>query len=547
MKRISSLSSFLVAAALAATATGAAAPLDGIDPRELDWSLPKGARIEGERLVAEIPAEDGPRNVWCAATLDVGEALAAMRCVAAHVRFRAEGVSEPKEAWQGVKVQFVFDPPSGGGRIYRSVDTARGTYGWTNVTARISPLRDAATKDGNAMLVLGLEACTGRAEFDLAALRIEFEDVGLSPVNQDWIVRYPDEIPGDLMPRSGDLQARRADLAPEGRLHASQRRMPLRGCMLPARATTEDDIETLHRWGATMARFQIMRRFLSVEDNQDLPEYWSWVDSRLDNLEDVLGWAQARGMKICVDLHSFPGGLRAGDRDSNMLHDEKWAAAFVETWRRIATRFNGHPALYGYDLVNEPKQISFAPISYWEIQRRAAEAVRAIDPVTPIVVESNMGAGPGAFRYLSPLAMDNVVYQCHFYGPPEFTHQGVASHTRRKDGRVPAWPDPSKGWDRDYFRRELAHVRAFQERHKCRIYVGEFSAVGYAPGADQWIRDAIAVFEEYGWDWTYHAFREWAGWSVEHEADDPDAEHPDKYHRVDDSPRKRALLDGFGR
>ncbi|MBP5543564.1 MAG: cellulase family glycosylhydrolase [Kiritimatiellae bacterium] len=494
------------------------APLREISSRDLNWKLPKGARIEGDRLIAEIPAEDGPGNIWCAATLDISEALAAMKCVAAHARFRAENISEPKEPWQGVKVQFMFESPTGAGRIYRSVNTARGTYGWTNVTTRVSPLRDSSVKDGVVTFILGMEACTGRAEFDLSALRIEYEDCGIPIVNQDWVVRYPEAVQGAA---------------------------PLRGCMLPARATTEDDIETLHQWGATMARFQIMRRFLAVEDNQDLPEYWAWVDKRLDNLENVLKWAQARGMKICVDLHSFPGGLRASDRDSNMLHDKKWADAFVKTWRRIATRFNGHPALYGYDLVNEPKQISYAPINYWEIQRRAAEAIREIDKVTPIVVESNMGASPGAFRYLSPLAMDNVIYQCHFYAPQPFTHQGVATNARKHNGKIPFWPDPSKGWDRDYIRNAVKQVRIFQEKHKCRIYVGEFSAVGYAPGADQWIRDAISVFEEYGWDWTYHAFREWAGWSVEHEAENPNAEHPDKYRRVNDTPRKRALLDGF--
>jgi hypothetical protein len=26
------------------------------------------------------------------------------------------------------------------------------------------------------------------------------------------------------------------------------------------------------------------------------------------------------------------------------------------------------------------------------------------------------------------------------------------------------------------------------------------------------MRDAIELFEEAGWDWTYHAFREWQGW-----------------------------------
>jgi hypothetical protein len=28
--------------------------------------------------------------------------------------------------------------------------------------------------------------------------------------------------------------------------------------------------------------------------------------------------------------------------------------------------------------------------------------------------------------------------------------------------------------------------------------------------------------EENGWDWAYHAFREWQGWSVEHGSDKAD-------------------------
>ena len=536
-----------LAAVLAATAACTAAP-------KLDWSLPQGARIAGDRLIVEIPAKDGPRSIWCGAKIPVAEALDKMQCLSAYVRYRAENVSEPLHPWNGVKVQFVYKTPSGD-TIYRNVNTPRGTYGWTNAVARVSPLRDGAVKDGVATLILGLEECTGCAEFDLSELKIEFEDVGLTPVNQDYIVHYPGEE--GFNAESNLSRVERVDHVENSPRSSRSTRLKnsassplcvkktLRGCMLPARATTEDDIETLHQWGATLARFQIMRRFLSVEDNQDLPEYWSWIDTRLDNLVNVLDWAQARGMKICVDLHSFPGGLRTGDRETNMFFEEKWADAFVETWKRIATRVKGHPAIYGYDLINEPKQTTFAPISYWEVQRRAAEAIRAIDPDTAIVVESNMAASAGTFRYLSPLAMDNVIYQIHFYGPMAFTHQGVAGNLRKQKGRIPFWPDPSQGWTRDYIRNTVKQARLFQEKHKCRIYVGEFSAVGYAPGADQWIRDAISVFEEYGWDWTYHAFREWAGWSVEHEADNPDAEHPDKYHRVTDSARKRALLEGF--
>ena len=301
--------------------------------------------------------------------------------------------------------------------------------------------------------------------------------------------------------------------------------------MLPGRATTEDDIETLHRWGATMARFQMSRR----SDNADLDEYAAWVDSRLDNLENVLRWAAARGMKICIDLHATPGGCDASGGQA-LFRDERYARAFVDTWRRIAARFRGHPAIYGYDLMNEPLQNGRAKFDYWTIQRLAAEAVREIDPVTPIIVEANHWALPDAFAYLSPLQMDNVIYQVHFYDPHDFTHQGVGG---RPIG--PKWPDPEKNWTRDRLREILRPVREFEARHHAKIYVGEFSAAAGAEGAETYLRDCMALFNEYGWDWTYHAFREWDWWSVEHEGPDPKHMAP----ATDDTPRKRALLEGL--
>ncbi len=44
------------------------------------------------------------------------------------------------------------------------------------------------------------------------------------------------------------------------------------------------------------------------------------------------------------------------------------------------------------------------------------------------------------------------------------------------------------------------------------------------------------------WDWTYHAYREWDGWSVEHGSD------PEIHQKVDDSTdRKDLLLRWFAR
>jgi hypothetical protein len=34
--------------------------------------------------------------------------------------------------------------------------------------------------------------------------------------------------------------------------------------------------------------------------------------------------------------------------------------------------------------------------------------------------------------------------------------------------------------------------------------------------------DLLDIFESHGWDWSYHAFREWQGWGVEHGAEPQD-------------------------
>ena len=70
----------------------------------------------------------------------------------------------------------------------------------------------------------------------------------------------------------------------------------------------------------------------------------------------------------------------------------------------------------------------------------------------------------------------------------------------------------------------LQPVRDFQLAYNVHIYAGEFSAIRWAPGdsATQYLRDVIELFEEYGWDWSYHAYREWDGWSLEHGPDPND-------------------------
>ena len=315
---------------------------------------------------------------------------------------------------------------------------------------------------------------------------------------------------------------------------------PKRGVMSPGGDMTEEAFRTLAGWGATLLRFQMVRDWHGVDGNRDLAEYDRWLDGRLDHFDKVvLPLALQYGLRVVLDLHVPPGGRDAG-AEGNLFYEPEFAEHFVELWRRIARRFRGRYGIYGYDLLNEPcHKREPAPGCAWaELARCAAEAVREEDPFATIIVEPNLWAGPEAFADLEPLPMDNVVYEVHFYEPFEFTHQRVLGTRPWTE----PWPNAEKGWDRAFLETKLKPVRDFQLRTGARILVGEFSAVCWAPEAENWVRDSIGLFEEYGWDWTWHAFREWPGWSVEHEGEDNASLRPSA-----DNPRKRALLDGLRR
>ena len=320
---------------------------------------------------------------------------------------------------------------------------------------------------------------------------------------------------------------------------------PRSGVMSPGGDMSEGDFRTIADWGATLLRFQMVRDWHGVDGNRDLAEYDRWLEGRLDHVDNViLPLALKYGLRVILDLHVPPGGRDTG-AEANMFYEPEFAEHFVELWRNIARRFRGRYGLCGYDLLNEPchKREPAPGCSWPEVARRAAEAVRAEDPFATIVIEPNLWGGPAAFADLEPLPLDNVVYEVHFYKPFEFTHQRVLGTRQWTE----PWPNHGKGWDRAFLEKELKPVRDFQLRHGARIYVGEFSAVCWAPGAENWLRDCIGIFREYGWGWTYHAFREWPGWSVEHDGEPVPGTDDATFRPSADNPRRRALLDGFGK
>ena len=468
----------------------------------LEWRLPKGAVREGDILSVRLE-----NNGTSMATAPLELSAYVGKVLKVTVKCRGENVAPGPQHWLGFKFMISYTDAVTGAKSWPGAKCESGSWDWKTVEILMDLRRVKPEKAG---LSLGIQDSRGFVQFDLSTLKFETVKPLFEYDTSTEKCVYTDRV---------------------------KTRQIRRGVMLPANACKEDDFMTLRDWGATLARYQMVRRWNAKNDNTNVAEYVSWVDSKIDHLlNEVLPWAEKYGIEVVVDLHVPPGGRRE-DGDMNMFYDEKYANVFIDVWKRIATRCRDRKGIWGYDLINEPcqKHQGAENCDYWTLQKRVAEAVRKIDPVTPIVIESSGWDSPTEFPIMHVLDMPDVIYQAHMYMPHEFTHQGV--HGKWKPI---AYPNAEKGWDREYLRRCLQPVLDFQRRHDAKIYIGEFSAIAWAEGPAEYLKDCISIFEEYGWDWTYHAFREWNGWSVEH-----DAQTPGKFASSADNPRKRALLKGF--
>ncbi len=512
----------------------------------LSWHLPSYATLEGDILTIDVPEEAARQG--CRAEADID--LSAFDGVAFEAEIEASGerIAKPRTAWNGLKFQFEYKDPASGETFYPNTASRLGDFPRQTLTVRDSL---CTAKAAPARIVLGLQDTSGRVVFDLSTLRIRTCAPYWPVTNQTHRCEYSNGSQIFIVHKSSlstnvndNLNlpvVDNGDQLPFVDI-ASQRCQPLRGVMSPGRDMTEDDFRTLHEWGATLLRYQMCRDWGKTGANRDLAEYGQWLEGRLAHFESfILPMCRQYGLRVVLDLHVTPGG-RNGHNEFAMFFEREYADWFVDFWRRTAARFapivqTMGPVIYGYDLCNEPVQTGEAlpGCDFWSLQKRAAEAIREVDPETPIIIETNNWDVPSAFGMLSPLALTNILYEVHVYNPIQFTHQGVMSHPMGV-----AYPDPARGWDREYLRRVLGPVRAFQERHGARIYVGEFSAAAWAPGADAYLRDCIALFNEYGWDWTYHAFRESPVWDVEKAGSRFSEMAP-----AADTPRRRALLQGF--
>jgi len=392
----------------------------------------------------------------------------------------ADNISAKPESWNGIKLlaHIEFPPGVPHGEEWQQANLPVGTFDWRHVFFRFQ-VPDNATA---VTLILGLEKVTGTVRFSNLSISLVPKFVQAPAVPADQPI-----FTGHTVPR-------------------------LRGAMVHPDISEQDLANFADNWNGNLIRRQLFRDDPKTTET-DFVTYDKWLDEILGKTDLVLTWAAQHHVKVVLDLHSPPGGKFPST--GSLFSDPKAEEHFVEIWEKMATRYKGNQTIWGFDLVNEPNDDQTAPgcMDWQDLALAAGKAVREIDPDRTLIIEPPDNGGASGWEYFNPLPLSHVVYSFHMYDPLRYTHQHVFNP---KESSV-SYPGEIDGklWNRDALLKAMQPSIDFARRYRVHMYVGEFSAIRWAPGAENYLADAISIFEEQGWDWSYHSYREWQGWSLE--------------------------------
>ena len=264
--------------------------------------------------------------------------------------------------------------------------------------------------------------------------------------------------------------------------------------------------------------------------------YQEIVESDFQKLKYFLDYADKLGIKIVITPITLPGArwvqMNNNKRDDRLWKNDDYQEQAVRFWKDLATRLKDHPAIIGYNIVNEPHpEVAYNKYSFWDsnltkwyetikggagdlnrFYNKVTKAIRSVDTTTTIVVESGLYATPWAFDYLAPLEDKNVVYSFHMYEPYEFTTKKI------NKGK---YSYPSKMYieelradfllDKNGLTDFLNPINDWMEKHQIpanQIWVGEFGCNRHVKGVELYLQDLVSIFNKEHWHWSFYAYRE---------------------------------------
>lgn len=231
-------------------------------------------------------------------------------------------------------------------------------------------------------------------------------------------------------------------------------------------------------------------------------------------LKGDLAWAAAHGANVIIDIHNYGrysinenGTLNVYVLDNVYGGITKVSGAnLADFWTKMSSEFMGQPAVYAYDLMNEPHDMGTA--NWQAISQDVLSAIRANGDGTLIMVESDNWSGAYSWPMINGSTswiadpMTNFMYEAHQY----FDSDNSGTYAQTYDVELSGNPDLANVG--------VTRLEPFLEwctNNNVRGYLGEYGI----PNTDaRWMTvldNFLTSLDSAGFDGTYWAAGEWWG------------------------------------
>ncbi|MGH9720055.1 MAG: cellulase family glycosylhydrolase [Bryobacteraceae bacterium] len=229
-------------------------------------------------------------------------------------------------------------------------------------------------------------------------------------------------------------------------------------------------------------------------------------------LKSVVAWVKASGGRLILDIHNFARySMNENGRLNAYVIDQVYGGTMrvsrndlADLWIRLSAEFANEPAVYAYDLMNEPHDMS----GWKEISQAVLTAIRARGDNKLILVPGDSWSSAnrwvsvhGPSGWIADPA-DNFMYEAHQY----FDFDESGTYTRSYDVELRANPSlATVGSTR------VARFIDWCRDNRARCFLGEYGVPDSDPRWWSVLDDFLKTLDAAGISGTYWAAGEWWG------------------------------------